>query len=227
MWPAAGTSAYPPRDAGGRLPAAPGARRDRPRVGAHRLHRVRWPAGAHRAVPAPVRRAAPMAERARVRAGRGRDQPVAGTRLHPARHLFGLAPSRHGGSAPRRALLHPARPRPDARALGAVPVGLAARLAARGRHGCRRGGAGGRGARGVGPRDPDLAPHGAQRARARSRLRPGRGARGGPRWRRGSCSCCSPAAPPSSPGVDWPAPARACTPARPPSRSRQAGARPC
>ena len=169
------------------------------RVGTHRLHRLRRPAGAHRAAARAVRRAARVADRRR--SSSARSPPSTCSPARPRRSWRSTARggcAARGGRAARRPLLHPARPGRDPRALGPVPVGIAAHVAARRRAWAR--------AR-PSPRSPSApglaSPRRSGRARrpparARARLRAAGGDRGGARGTHGSCSCCSGAARSSS-----------------------------
>ena len=137
--------------------AEPVARHGRPRMGADRLHRLRWAACAYRAAPPAGRRRPRLARRRGVR-GRGRRvQPAARAGIDTARDLLRAPRARHlrarwsGGVA----FIVPGLAA-HSRAVGALPRGVAAGLDPRRRRRHGSGGRGGRRARGLGsdPAEP-------------------------------------------------------------------------
>ncbi len=146
-------------------------------VGPHRVHRLRWAARAHHAVPRAVRNTPGMADRGSVRARDRGDQPAARTGLDTARDLLRLAAARPPGGAHRRTQFHSARAGGDPRALRAVPLGIAAHVDSGRRDGSRRSsrrrrdqGRAGRGRANLETHDrAAAAPHPPLRARGRGR----------------------------------------------------------
>ena len=159
--------------------AEPSLRGDRTGVGPDRLHRVRRAARARRAVPRAVRDTPGMVDRRSVRAGDRGDEHPARTGIHAACDLLRVAAARPQGRTHRRPGLHPARPRDDPCAVGAVPRGIAARMDTGRRDGSRRRGCACRGQRRAGRRAPDLETHGRRTAAPHPALRARRRARGG------------------------------------------------
>ena len=87
----------------------------RPRVGPHRVHRLRWATDTHCDAASAHRRARTLDRRDRVRRRHRGDEHPARARLHPARHLLRVAPARHSRRVGRRGLLHRPGPRPHHR----------------------------------------------------------------------------------------------------------------